>query len=313
MIKIERKKLKNNHFYFLTERFNTGKGFKKIQVYLGKNVPTNLSPHYEALYRKELALLNEYHPKTKSVQNTLEREALERLEKYALQWKYFIIQRTEREKEQIFRDFAIQFIFESNSIEGSKLSQEEVSRIIRKKYVKKSLPRREVQEVYNALEAMGMIRSGEFALNQKNIKILHQILTRDLGYTQGFRKVAVNVNNKNVLSPDLIKKEIQSLIEWYRKGKRKGNPFRNAIIFHNRFEYIHPFEDGNGRTGRMLLLWMLFEHHYDVILFRKRNTRRYFRALDHGDEGRYTKLILYAVEAYKKTVREIRERYEDGI
>ena len=265
MISIEKKKLKNSHFYYLTERVNTGDGFKKIQVYLGKTAPNDLSHYYNALMSKELSLVQYYQPRTKTIQNTLEREALERLENYALIWKYFIAQRSKKEKEIIFRDFAIRFIFESNSIEGSKLSHDEVVRIVRKKYVKKNLPQREVQEVYNSIEAMRFIRSGTFILNQKNIKKLHQILTDKLDYTQGFRKVSVSVNHKDTLAPEHIKEHLQSLIVWYHKNKRKDNPFRNAMVFHNRFEYIHPFEDANGRTGRMILLWMLFEMKYGVI------------------------------------------------
>lgn len=304
MITIETKNIKNKPFNYLTERFNTGNGFEKIQVYLGKNVPNNLSDKYEELKKKELALVLNYNPKIKGIKNKVIKESLIRLEKYALDWKYFINQKTDVDKRIIFRLFAIQFIFESNSIEGSRLSQDEVKNIIENRYIKKDTSKIEVQEVINSIKAIDFIRSGEFKLNQKNIKLLHSIITEKLGYEKGFKKKKIVVNNKQTVDPKNVKQELKNLIIWFNKNKKKNNPFMNVIVFHNKFERIHPFSDGNGRTGRMLLIWMLMEFNYDIILFRKKNMKKYFKALDYGDSGRYEKIISYTVGAYKDTLKE---------
>lgn len=305
MIRIETKKIKNKEFQYLTERFNTGDGFKKIQVYIGKNVPSDLSSHYNELKEKESALVAQYQPKVTGIRSKVIKDALHRLEKYKLDWKYFIAQKTDQQKKTIFRNFAIRFIFESNSIEGSKLTEHEVLKIVRKEYVKKSLPKREVQEVYNSINAIDFVQSGAFRLTQKHIKALYSIITKDLGYEVGFKKQNNSVNNKNTVEPDKVKAELKNAIAWYNRSKKIGNPFMNAIIFHNKFEHIHPFLDGNGRTGRMILIWMLIQTEYDVLLYKKKNMRKYFSALDHGDEERYQKIITYSVNAYKETVREL--------
>jgi len=304
MMRIEQKKVKNKDFYYLSERFNTGDVFKKIQVYLGKNVPKDLSYHYNELKEKEQALVVQYQPKVKDIENKLTRDTLCRLEVYKLDWKYFVAQKTERQRKQIFRDFAIRFIFESNSIEGSRLTEDEVLKIVKKEYVKKTLPKKEVQEVYNSINAIEYIQSGDFKLTQKHIKELYSIITKDLGYETGFKTQNNSVNNKNTIEPKKVKSELKNTITWYNKSKKQGNPFMNAIIFHNRFEHIHPFLDGNGRTGRMILIWMLMQTGYDVLLYKKKNMRKYFSALGHGDEGRYQKIIIYSVEVYKQTIRE---------
>ena len=132
MIRIEHKNIKNKGFYYLTERFNTGAGFKKIQAYIGKNVPKDLSAHYDELKRKEKKLVAQYQPKVTNIHGEVIMSALHRVETHRLDWKYFILQKSEKQKKNIFRDFAIRFIFESNSIEGSKLTEDEVLKIVKK-------------------------------------------------------------------------------------------------------------------------------------------------------------------------------------
>lgn len=305
MIRVEQKKIKNKGFYYLTERFNTGEGFKKIQVYLGKSVPKNISSYYNELKEKERDLVIQYQPKVTNIENDVIKKALHRLETYKLDWKYFITQKTDHQKKAIFRDFAIRFIFESNSIEGSKLTENEVLKILKKEYVKKTLPVKEVQEVYNSIKAIDYIQSGNFKLTQKHIKELYLVITKDLEYETTFKKLNNSVNNKNTTEPENVKSDLKNTITWYNQNKKEGNPFMNAIIFHNSFEHIHPFLDGNGRTGRMILIWMLMQTDYDVLLYKKKNMRKYFSALDHGDDGRYQKIITYSVEVYKETIKEL--------
>lgn len=76
-------------------------------------------------------------------------------------------------------------------------------------------------------------------------------------------------------------------------------------MFHNRFEHIHPFTDGNGRVGRLVLNWMLIKDGYGTILFRNRNRIAYFSALSKGDEGRYKNLLTLASNAYADTITEL--------
>ena len=96
------------------------------------------------------------------------------------------------------------------------------------------------------------------------------------------------------------------LIKWWNNSqKTKENSFLSAIKFHQKFELIHPFSDGNGRVGRLILIWMLLRNNYGVILFKNKNRYKYFSVLSSADEGRNNKLYRYAVEVYKKTFIDI--------
>lgn len=302
MIRLEQKKSRNTMYFYLTERVLVSGDFKKIQVFIGKNVPTDKRSFFVALQKKERGLLPKKNPYTTSY---LLHAHYHKIEQSRLNWKYFTAQQSATKLLKLMDQFAITFIYESNAIEGSRLSQQEVAAIIKKQYVKKSLPRLEVQEAENAVRAFSLIQTTDFTLTQKNLKLLHSIVTEKLNVPTGFKKENIVVNNKQTTDPKDVRVELKQLFAWYKNSKKTLHPFERAIIFHNRFEHIHPFTDGNGRVGRLILNWMLIKDGYGTILFRNRNRIAYFSALDKGDYGRYRNLLTLASNTYADTISEL--------
>ncbi len=305
MITFELKKINNRPFYYLSEQIRLGNTFKKIQVFVGKNIPTDTRPYYTALMLKERALLNVQLQLRKFPVKNIDSHTLQRIEEAKLEWKYFKAQLTDSEYKTLLRKFAIRFTFESNAIEGSRLSESEVSKIVQRQYIKKSVPKIEIQEVLNAVEAFEYICSDTFTLKQKCIKHLHALVTRDLGIPTGYKKQSIVVNNKETVPPKQVRLELSKLITWYKHTKKIDHPFIRAVIFHNRFEHIHPFTDGNGRVGRLLFNVMLLNDGYGFILFKNKNRRAYMNALNAGDEGRHRNIIKLSKDTYKKTIQEL--------
>jgi Fic family protein len=302
MIRLEQKKSRNTMYFYLTERVLVNGNYKKIQVFLGKNVPIDINRFYATLQKKELTLLPKKNLYSAS---SLLPSHYQKIERFRLNWKYFTAQQSEAKMLKLMNRFAITFIYESNAIEGSRLSQQEVEAIIKKQYVKKSLSRHEVQEAENAVKAFNLIKTRDFTLTQKNLKSLHSIVTEKLDVPIGFKKENIVVNNKQTTDPKDVRIELQKLFTWYKNSKNIVHPFERALIFHNRFERIHPFTDGNGRVGRLILNWMLIKDGYGTILFRNRNRIAYFSALDKGDEGRYRNLLTLASKTYVDTIMEL--------
>jgi len=303
MIKIEKKIIKNKPFFYLTEQVGLNGFFKKIQVYVGKNIPNDLGVFCKALFEKELALINENIGNVYFLDKTITIAEYKKIETARLKFKYYFFGLSEFKKEIFWRDFAIRFIFESNAIEGSKLSQKEVEAIVKKQYLKKSADRNEIIEAENSIKVFNLVRSGKFKLNQRTIIGLHKILIAGLGIKEGYKKEDIIVNNKPTVAPGEVRKNMADLLKWRDKQKRnKAHPFIIASVFHQRLERIHPFSDGNGRTGRLLYNWMLLKSGYGVILFKNKNRQAYFSALDQADEGRPRKLYRHCIKVYRETM-----------
>lgn len=302
MIYIERKIINNKPYNYLSEQIKVGDKFKKIQVFIGKNIPNDLSRYYLLLKKKEYTIVKKQIMLGQFKGKHLKDYDLQRIETTRVDWKYFKVTLTETKFERVLRNFAIEFIFESNAIEGSRLSQQEVSKIIRKQYIRKNTSRDEVQEVLNSIEAFEYILSDLFSLNQKSIKLLHALVTKNLHIEQGFKKKTIVVSNRETTDPKNVRAELTKLFAWYKNSKDSEHPFVRAMIFHNRFEHIHPFTDGNGRTGRLILNWMLLREGYGLILFKNTNKFAYRNALGKGDEGRYQKLITFSAFTYRATI-----------
>lgn len=306
MIKIEKKIIKNKPFFYLTEQINIGPSFKKIQVYIGKNIPNDLNAYYKKLQGKEVELINDNLEKIYILDTQIPLEEYKKVEISRIKWKYFFTNLSDYKKELFWRDFAIQFIFESNAIEGSKLSQKEVEKIIKKQYLKKTTEKKEIREVENSIKAFELICGNNFKLNQHSIVELHKIVTNGLDIETGYKKVSIVVNNKKTVPPDETRENMSKLLLWQKtQQKKKSHPFILITIFHNRFERIHPFSDGNGRVGRLLFIWMLLKSGYGIILFKHKNYRSYFSALDQADNDRPKKLFRHCIRVYKKTIQNL--------
>ncbi len=303
MPKIYPKSVNGKRFYYLFERISLGGVAKKMQVYIGKSVPKNLKPYYQKMIKKETEFVFEYLEQLFEKDEILGISEFKKWEELRIRWKYKMFGMTEFEKEKFWRKFAVEFIFESNSIEGSRLSEREVSSIVNRGYIKKSLNRKEIQEVVNSMQAFHHLKSGDFKINQRSIIALHAMIVRNLGVKEGYKKVEIIVNNRFTVMPGEVRGSMASLLKWFKKQKKsKRHPLLIFADFHQKFERIHPFEDGNGRTGRLLFNWMLLQSSYPPILFRKKNRDAYFKALDNADEGRKQKWYRMVSKVYKKSV-----------
>src|SRR3989344_2101294 len=304
MFKIERKILKGKPFFYLTEQTKIKNKYKKIQVYIGKAIPNDLANVYRELQSKEISLVSKNIGSIFKTEKHFSSEQLLELEKLRLSWKYYLANLSTYEAEIFWRKFAIQFIYESNAIEGSRLSSNDVQAILRAQYIKKSIESKEIIEVNNSIEALNLVRNKKFILNERSLIGLHKIIVRDLGVKTGFKKNNIVVNNKTTAPVGEIRIRVSELIRLWKKQIKSGrHPFLLALDFHQSFESIHPFADGNGRVGRLLLNWILLGVGYPPILIRTKNRLAYFNALSQADEARPRKWYWFAFKTYKETLK----------
>lgn len=99
--------------------------------------------------------------------------------------------------------------------------------------------------------------------------------------------------------PVMVPEQMEQLITEFSSGK-KLHPIECASLFHLKFEGIHPFVDGNGRTGRLILNLMLMQAGYPPINVKYTDRRKYYESFDtfyrDGDAGAMTAILLEEVQ-----------------
>ena len=177
-----------------------------------------------------------------------------------------IEQKKSKFKGNIYHFSQVNFAYNSNKIEGSKLTEDETEEI----FVTNSfIPKSDVSiRVDDLIEMKNHFRLFDYMLDiidekiSKDIMIkMHKILKRNTTDEEnprynvgGFKVIPNKIGLINVIetsSPEDVEKDINDLLTWYES--LKDIKFEDIIEFHVRFERIHPFGDGNGRVGRMIM------------------------------------------------------------
>ncbi len=190
--------------------------------------------------------------------------------------------------------FQVDFIYNSNRIEGSKIPRESVEEIVRQGAKNKN------NEVTNTIRAINFIDSS-FRFNLKQIDKLHDILLAHQPSQLGLRKEKVVVGNADVSEWQHIKKDMKSLLDWYKKSEKNMYPPELAFTFYYRFERIHPFVDGNGRVGRLLMNAILRKHRYHPMIIWNKRRQTHMSAFKKYMDGRAEYYFKFMAEQFIKT------------
>ena len=177
-----------------------------------------------------------------------------------------IEQKKSKFKGNIYHFSQVNFAYNSNKIEGSKLTEDETEEI----FVTNSfIPKSDVSiRVDDLIEMKNHFRLFDYMLDIIDEKIskdiiikMHKILKRNTTDEEnprynvgGFKVIPNKIGLINVIetsSPEDVEKDINDLLTWYES--LKDIKLEDIIEFHVRFERIHPFGDGNGRVGRMIM------------------------------------------------------------
>jgi len=211
--------------------------------------------------------------------------------------------------------FTEDFVYNTNAIEGSTVQLAEVEDIIEKR--KPALNAEEI-EAKNVAKAVEFIRDTKEDLSLELIKKIHSICFKDTKHFAGnFRNVEVVVKNSrgeimHIGIPVLqLDESLDDLIEWYQKNKNKFKPLVLAAIVHNQFEHIHPFQDGNGRVGRLLLNFILLKNKYPPINILLGDRAEYYSSLQEYSKNYNLKLtLIFLVKQYNKMIKQVPTEYK---
>lgn len=307
MVFISKKIIKNKKRYYLEQSIRLVNGkVKKISVYLKDYNPNKEYKQifqYKALLKdKVIKELKESAAKYYKKSYIFNEELLKNLEEIKLEYKEIIKKLNEKQIQDIIDRFTVNFTYESNAIEGNSLTLKDVNFILHEKKVSKEKDLREIYETLNAREAMDLIFSNKLKIKENDIIKMHKIIVKNTGVSAGYKNLPNFLVGREVetTKPEKVREEMKSLIRWYYKNKNI-HPLERAAIFHGKFEKIHPFEDGNGRVGRLLINIILLTNGYPPLIIRKTHRLSYFSCLEAFDNNYQDKLNRFLIEKYKST------------
>ena len=212
------------------------------------------------------------------------------------------------------RENRIKTIYSSLAIEQNTLTLEQVTDVINGKRV--LAPPKDIKEVQNAYEIYERLEE----LNENSVKDLllaHKIMTSELIKESGrFRSKNAGVYQGDKLIhmgtlSEYIPELINNLFLWLKKSEE--HPLIKAAVFHYEFEFIHPFQDGNGRIGRLwhsliLSKWKKFFAWLPIESLVQKCQKEYYIAINNSNrDGESTEFILFMLKIIKETLIELIE------
>ena len=219
---------------------------------------------------------------------------------------------TEGELERLNEEFLVEYTYNSTAIEGNTLTLRETDMVLKgitidKKPIKDHLEVIGHKDAFNYLA--DLVKEKE-PLSENLIKQIHTLVLADKPEDRGiYRRVAVKIIGAKHFTENqlLIADKMEELIKEFNADKNT-NIIRKLALFHIKFEAIHPFIDGNGRTGRLLVNFELMKKGYPPIDIKYADRKAYYDAFDAYHEKHdlsqmenlFAEYVLERIEKYLK-------------
>ena len=218
---------------------------------------------------------------------SLSKELLIEIEAARIHYKSKFFKLDELTKKEIYENFLINFAFNTTSIEGNTITLEEAAKLLQENKTPKDKTLREIYDLQNTEKVFFELLDKNKIINHEFIIHIHDSLMENVDKRKGYRIHDIRVFRAHFeASPGrYIRADMNILLDWYEKNKKNFHPFVIAAMLHHKFEKVHPFAEGNGRTGRMLMNYILMRNGYPPFIVRKARRSEYLDALGEGDKS----------------------------
>jgi Fic family protein len=269
---------KHDYFYLVKSVRLSPTKVSKVRVFLGRKVPGHdeLQKYFSELERKA--------PKPYEAK-WLSQEAEDRLEDLhsaVVAFKGF-------PEGMVPSDFLVRFTYNTNAIEGNPLTLRQTALILSEGIAPQGVKTNDVIEVLNGKDAWEFVKSYKGQVNKEfACKIQFEITKNTTCRIQGdYRDSEVGIGGSDWKPPAAkdVPRLMGELFKEYQKNKRALHPVELASWLHNGFVQIHPFTDGNGRTSRLLMNWILMRNRFPPAIIETRNKEQYYNAIEEADKG----------------------------
>ena len=223
----------------------------------------------------------------------------------------------------IYHKIQVDMTYNSNHIEGSRLTLDQTRYIFETNtigFTDESIKVDDILETVNHFRCIDeIIEHANSSLTEKLIKNLHKILKTGTSDSKldwfavgDYKKLPNEVGGRDTTLPENVEIEIKKLLSSY--NNKKGKTLHDIIDFHVQFERIHPFQDGNGRIGRLIMFKECLKHNIVPFIIEDDIKMFYYRGLKewNNEPGYLTDTCLSAQDKFKKYLDYFRIEYTDN-
>lgn len=210
----------------------------------------------------------------------------------------------------VFEDLKIEFLYHSNHLEGSTFSKDEIDKLLNEKKVEGNHSLDDIIETRNSLEVFDcVINDSEEKLDKFMLMKWHRILKKgtvdeeihNTGTWKKYKNKLRGVDIKLAYPSEVESLMFNLLSDW---NELETVTIKDIANFHYKFEMIHPFQDGNGRIGRFIILKQCMEKNIDLIAIDNEYSDEYKNALNNAQKTDDVSDLVKVFEQCQKRLNE---------
>ncbi len=269
MVSVQRKTVRGKAYYYLRHTLRAGPRVLTKEKYLGTKMPAEIESA-KKLFLSEI-YAQQWYPKLDKIKQNYAKEQLKTppsmLEKQA-------------------KTFSVKFTYDTNRIEGSKLTYKETADLLEKGLSPRSKPLADIKEAEAHEKLFYCAMAFKKDLSQSTLLHWHKQLLEttkpDIAGLVREHQVAISGSRFLPPSPAEVPLLLSEFFRWYEKNKAKTHPVELAAQVHLKLVTIHPFGDGNGRISRLLMNFVLHKHGFPMLNIPYQNRSSYYGALERA-------------------------------
>lgn len=207
---------------------------------------------------------------------------------------------------KLHENMEIAYTYNSNAIEGNTLTLQETRLVIQEGLTVSGKSLIEHLEAKNHPKAIAYIENMiDNKIKEQNILELHNILFT--GYCENpgnYRNSQVYITGSDFMPPPAfeIPELISSLVEWVNNNPQELRPIELAALFHHKLVSIHPFDDGNGRIGRLIMNLLLIKKGYPLTVVKQVDRKKYYDSLKKADAENFRPLVNFTARCVEQSL-----------
>lgn len=300
MVSIITKQIKGNEYLYLVESIKkNGKSTKKTIKYIGKKRP---------IPKVEIECMKYSHSKKDWILNDsinfLSYQDHVKMKKASDNQKKYLDSLDKISKEKEKEKFLSIFISNSNAIEGSTLSVKDTFNYLFNDILPLGKSKKELHMADNLLKAWNYLEENVKRMpTEIDLKTLHKFINQGIeedSTLENYKKLQNYIGGVLTSSYLFVEERMKQLMKWIKQSFKHVDDFEVAFQSHSQFETIHPFVDGNGRVGRLLINWLLINKGLSPIAIPFNERVNYINALENSRRGKIEAIVKFCFNVYIK-------------